>query len=621
MARPLARPAPGALEDLSRELSMQIRQHRSALTRRAARLNGATQLLLLLIATGYWFVQIAEGAYFRELADNNRLRKLTIEAPRGLILDRYDRPLVENAPSYSVLLDRSLTGDLEASLEFAGDILGVEPPVLEQVLETHRRTPSFQPVRIADGLSLTQLARFEVEHLEHPEFEIEAEHLRLYRHAHQTAHVLGYLGEVTNADLARPGSLYRPGDLVGKKGLERLYEERLRGETGERVVVVDSRGQQIEEFERVPAAGGQDLRLTLDLELQQTAAELLEGKVGAIVALDPRQGEVLAMASAPSFNPNRFARRLRHDEWRDVLDHPHHPLQNRAIQNTYPPGSVFKIVMALAGLDRGLIDPETTTAYCRGYSMIYNNRYRCWKASGHGRVNLRTAIRGSCNVYFHQLGQKLGIDQIAAYSRMLGLGRKTGLDLSGEKAGLVPDSRWSLETRGAPWYPGETISVATGQGPILVSPLQVAVLMATVANGGYLVRPHLVRGSRGAPPKGPRLELAEEHLSLVRDALWTVVNDLAGTGTAAAIEGLDIAGKTGTAQVVAQERRVDNEDLELVNRDHAWFASFAPLEDPRLVVVVFVEHGGAGSKAAAPLARKMYEAFLQTGLENRPVSG
>lgn len=592
---------------------MNIGQHRKLLAKRVSRLNGATQILLLLIATGYWFVQIAEGVIYRELADNNRLRKLTIEAPRGLILDRNDRPLVENAPSYTLNLDRSLSTDLDESLEFAKKILDRPRAELDAILEENSRTPIFKPIRLAKGLTLAQLARFEVEHLEHPEFEIKAEHLRLYRHAHQTAHVLGYLGEVTNADLARPESPYRPGDLLGKKGLESLYEEHLRGDTGELVVVVDSRGQLIEEFDRLPANSGRNLSLTLDLELQQTAAELLDGKVGAIVALEPERGEVLAMVSAPSFNPNRFARGLSSDEWREVLEHPHHPLQNRALQNTYPPGSVFKIIMSFAGLERGLIDPENTTAYCRGYSTIYNNRYRCWKASGHGRVNMRSALMGSCNVYFHQLGQKLGIDHIASFSRLFGLGQTTGIDLNGEKAGLVPDSRWSLDTRGAPWYPGETISVATGQGPILVSPLQVAVLTAAVANGGYLVEPHLVRDSSRDREKDAgtqRIKLSSEHFTLVRDAMWSVVNDPAGTGTGAAVDGFDIAGKTGTAQVIAQERRVDNEDLALENRDHAWFASFGPLEKPSLVVVVFVEHGGAGSKAAAPLARKMYEAFI-----------
>ncbi len=597
---------------------MKFRQHRSALVKRVARLNRAAQATLLLIATGYWSVQIAGGSYYRELADNNSLRKLMIEAPRGLIIDRYGKPLVENIPSYSLLLDRSLTLNLPASLDFAADILGRPRSELALILESHRRTPIFQSLRIAEGLSLAQLARFEVEHLEHPEFGIEVEHLRLYRHAHQTAHLLGYLGEVTRADLARPGNPYRSGDLIGKKGLEGLYEESLRGDTGERVVVVDSRGQLIEEVERQPAESGRDLELTLDLKLQQVAAKLLEGRVGSIVALDPRQGEVLALVSAPSFDPNLFARRLRREEWRALLDRPHHPLQNRALQSTYPPGSVFKIVMALAGLDRGLVDPGETIARCRGYSTIYDNRYRCWKAYGHGSVNLRKALKESCNVYFHQLGQKLGIDQIAPYSRMFGLGRKTGIDLNGEKAGLVPDSRWSLETRGAPWYPGETISVATGQGPILVSPMQVAVLMAAVANGGHLVRPHLVRSApwRGAggpiaPAIESKLPLAAEHLALISAALRAVVNESGGTGSAAAVSGLDVAGKTGTAQVIAQERRGENENLAPENRDHAWFASFAPGDDPRLVVVVLVENGGAGSEAAAPLAKAIYEQFFK----------
>ena len=601
---------------------MKIGHHRAELARRVARLNAATQVVLVLIAIGYWFVQIAEGSYYRELADHNRLRKLTIKAPRGLIVDRHGRPLVENAPSYSLLLDRSLSTSVAQSVEFAAQILERPIAELEQILENHRTTSAFQPIRIGEGLSLAQLARIEVEHLEHPEFLIEVEHLRLYRHAHQTAHVLGYLGEVTHADLALPGNPYQPGDLVGKKGLEGLYEEHLRGDNGEQVVVVDSRGQLIEELGRVAANSGKELQSTLDLRLQQTAAELLEDRVGAIVVLDPRQGEVLAMVSAPSFDPNHFARRLDLDAWRELLDHPHHPLQNRAIQNTYPPGSVFKIIMALAGLDRGVIDPERTSAYCRGYSKIYNNRYRCWRASGHGTVHLRSALKGSCNVYFHQVGQRLGIDQIARYSRMFGLGQKTGIDLNGEKAGLVPDTRWSLEARGAPWYPGETISVATGQGPILVSPLQVAIFMAAVANGGYLVRPHLVRDidAPAAVPAGPRLPLAEEYLAVVREALWSVINEPGGTGAAAAVGGLAIAGKTGTAQVISQERRVGNEELAPENRDHAWFASFAPLEDPRLVVVVFVEHGGAGSKAAAPLARALYEKFLQTYLADRPAA-
>ncbi len=616
---------------------MQLRQHRTELIQRVGRFYGIVQLALVLIATGYWFVQIAEGADYRMLAENNRLRKLSIEAPRGLIRDRNGRPLVENVPSYSLLIDRSRSQSLDSSLEFAAGVLGRTRPALDKVLGNYRRTPLFKPVLLAEELSLEQVARFGVEHLEHPEFEIAVKHLRLYRHAHQTAHILGYLGEVTETELKLPDNTYRPGDTVGKKGIEGLYEQYLRGERGEEVVVVDSRGRPIEEYDRLPAVPGHDLTLTIDLALPQEAAEQLGDNVGTIVALDPRQGEILAMVSSPSFNPNRFARRMLPGEWRELLNQPNHPLQNRAVQNTYPPGSTFKAVMALAGLDLDLVDPETTTVRCRGFSTIYNNRYRCWKSSGHGTVNLRDSLRFSCNVYYHQLGQRLGIDQIAAYARMFGLGRTTGIDLGGERSGLIPDSRWSLEHRGAPWYPGETISVATGQGPILVTPLQVAVMIAAVANGGHLVTPHLVRGgpevSATGPPrsgvqrpglaqpgvvrgnvgadfKAPADELEAEDLELVREALWGVVNENRGTGRSARVAGLDIAGKTGTAQVISQETWIDNTSLPPEHRDHAWFASFAPAGDPRLVVVVFVEHGGAGSKAAAPLAKGIYKRFF-----------
>ncbi|MEE8523754.1 MAG: penicillin-binding protein 2, partial [Thermoanaerobaculia bacterium] len=484
---------------------------------------------------------------------------------------------------------------------------------LRRTLENARATPDFKPVLLAGALSLRQVARFRVEHLEHPEFEIASTQLRLYRHGHQTAHILGYLGEVTESDLAVRGARYRAGDTVGKSGVEGRYEAHLRGRRGEQVVVVDNRGQITGEFRRRAATPGGDLTLTIDLGLQQEAARQLAGKVGAIVVLDPRQGEVLALVSEPSFNPNRFARRMHPEEWRQVLDHPHHPLQNRAIQNAYPPGSVFKVVMALAGLDLGLVDPQRTVVTCRGFSRLYNHRYRCWHAGGHGRVDLRQSLKRSCNVFYHQLGLQIDVDQIAAYSRMFGLGHATGIDLAGEKSGLVPDRRWSLERRGAPWYPGETISVATGQGPLLVTPMQIAVMTAAIANGGRLVVPHLVRDPARDPAAVDSTltkEISREHLQRVREAMWSVVNEARGTGVAARTPGIEIAGKTGTAQVVTQKTRTNNDELPFEHRDHAWFVSFAPADDPRLVVVVFVEHGGAGSRAAAPLAKPIYETFL-----------
>lgn len=596
---------------------MELRRHRAELVARLGVLSRIAQALLALIAVGYWSVQVANGDYYRELADHNRLRKQSIEASRGLIFDRHGQALVENIPSYQLRVDRSRADDLEQSLQFASTILDTENHELEERLEAYRRVPKFRPVPLADGLSLEQLSRFEAQKLEYPEFEIQIDQLRLYRYAHQMSHLLGYLGEVGEAELASSDTDYKAGELVGKKGIERQYQHLLRGADGEQVVVVDSRGQVIEELRDVDrrraAESGRNLRLTLDLELQQEAARLLQGQVGSIVAMDPRNGEILAMVSSPAFNPNLFARRIRTEDWRRLIQDPHHPLQNRAVQNTYPPGSVFKIVMAVAALEEQVVDPSHKV-FCRGYSMIYDHRYRCWNPAGHGSVDLADALKYSCNVYFHQLGQKLEIDTIARYSRLFGLGAATGIDLAGEKSGLVPDQEWSRKRRGTQWYRGETISVATGQGPLLVTPLQIATMTSAVAMQGHLARPKLLIDG---PVQMRSLGLSDRALDYTRQALWRVVND-EGTGRAAAVRGFDVAGKTGTAQVVRQETWTDNKDLAAQNRDHAWFASYGPFEDPQLVVVVFVEHGGGGSQAAAPLAKAIYEKFLGNLQSHQP---
>jgi penicillin-binding protein 2 len=465
-------------------------------------------------------------------------------------------------------------------------------------------------VLVAENLSLAQVARLGVESLEHPEFEVSVEHQRLYRHAGQTAPVLGYLGEVTPDELAQRGGELNSGELIGKKGIEQTYDERLRGRQGERVVVVDSRGRLLEESLGQSAQPGESLTLTIDLDLQQRAERALGDQVGAVVALDPRSGEILALASSPSFNPNLFARRLQPEDWQAILSNPFHPLQNRALQNTYSPGSIFKIVVALAGLAQGTITPADGV-HCGGAANFYNHTFRCWRRGGHGWVNMRTALRESCDVYFFSLGQKLGIDRIARYARLLGMGVETGIDLSGEKAGLVPDSEWSTRVRRHPWYLGETISVAIGQGPLLATPLQIAVLMGAIANGGELVTPHLLRGAKEPPRR--RLPLDAAQLAQVREALWAVVNET-GTGAAAKLEGFDVAGKTSTVQVIAQKTWIRSEDLPFEQRDHGWFASFAPYHDPQLVVVVFIEHGGHGSSSAAPVAREVYETYFRDHL-------
>ena len=591
-------------------MATHVREHRDNLVQRLPLLKAALVVLLVVVGGSYWFVQVVHGDHYRVLAEENRLRNLPIEAPRGLIHDRHGRRLVENVPSYNLMIDPARADDVEASLAFAADTLDRPLEELKEFLERPNRAAPFKPVLIAEDLSLAQVAHFNAVTLEYPEFEVDVRHVRLYRHGPFTAHVLGYLGEVAEAELAAPESPYAAGDLVGRRGIERRYDLHLRGEDGEQVVTVDSRGRLRAESGRRPAKPGRRLDLTLDFELQQEAAVYFEDKVGSAVVMDPDNGELLALVSAPHYNPNLFARRLDREQWRRLMEAPNDPLQNRALQNTYPPGSVFKVVVAVAGLSEGVVRPSET-AFCGGATRIYNRRFRCWRRAGHGRVNLREAIKESCDVYFYHLGQKLGIERIADYARRFGLGSVTGLDVGGEKAGLVPDPEWSLRARGDRWYPGETISVAIGQGPLLVTPLQVATLMATVINGGKRVVPHLSR-EQAVPPTDVNLD--PDVLARVREALRAVVEERA-TGAAARVEGLMVGGKTGTAQVVRQKTWVDSKNLPYEQRDHAWFASFAADGSRRLVAVVFVEHGGKGSTSAAPLARMLYETYFKPGLD------
>jgi penicillin-binding protein 2 len=590
----------------------QVREHKEDLLQRLPRLQLVLFGFFLLIAARFWFVQVVSGDYYLELAENNRVRELRLKAPRGLIYERQGRLLAENVPSYNLSLDPSRSQDLDKALSFAERCLSQPAAELREALDEGGGAGSFRPVLIAEALSLSEVAAIEAAALEFPEFAVEVGHLRLYRNGPITAHTLGYLGEVNQRDLASDAIPLKPGDLVGRKGVELAFDETLRGVDGQRAVIVDSRGRLKEEYGRDPAQSGQNLNLGLDLDLQQAAARYFEGKAGAAVALDPATGEIRAMVSAPSYNPNIFSRRLDRDAWRNLIEAPEDPLQNRVIQNTYSPGSVFKIVMAAAGLSEGVIDPEETV-WCGGSTKIYNRRWRCWKRAGHGHVSLHRAIKESCDVYFYHLGKELGIERIAKYSRQLGLGSPTGIDLMGEREGLVPDPDWSTRRRGTPWYPGETISVAIGQGPVLVTPLQIASLMAAVANSGYQVRPRVVESPS---IEKERLTVEPWVFERIGAALWSVVNDQRGTGSAARVAGIEVAGKTGTVQVVRQTTWIKSKDLPYEQRDHGWFASYATAGDKQLVVVVLVEHGGHGSTSAAPLAKRLYEIYFRDYLDN-----
>ena len=591
-----------------------VREHREDLVQRVRVMTRLVTSVLVLIGAGFWFVQIVQGDYYRELAENNRLRKLPIQAPRGLVYDRHGRLLVENIPSYNLLIDRSRSGDPKRAMSFVAEVLGKPPADLQALLQHYRGIPVFKPVLVGENLTLAQVARIGVASLEYPEFDVEVQHLRLYRHGAQTAHVLGYLGEVAPEEVDRSEGALTAGDQVGKKGLEKTYDAALRGKDGERVVVVDSRGELLREYGRRPAVPGKSLTLTLDLDLQQEAARLLDGpeKVGAIVAMDPRNGEILALVSSPSFNSNLFARRLAADEWQALLDEPNNPLQDRAIQNAYSPGSTFKIVMATAGLSEHVIS-EHDSVFCPGSTVIYGHPFRCWKKEGHGTVDVHQALAHSCDVFFYHLGQKLGIERIAKYARLFGLGSLTGIDIQGEKRGLVPDPAWSLKYRKIPWYPGETISVSIGQGPVLLTPLQMAMMTSIVANGGKKVVPHLIKDDTEMPEPA-QVALDPKALDAVRRGLWAVVNEPGGTAyNSARVAGMDIAGKTGSVQVIAQAQR-NEKNLPFKYRDHGWFTSFAPLSDPRIVLVVFAEHGG-GSHGAMPLAHDLYEKYFATALD------
>ncbi len=593
------------------------RQSRDELGTRVRALSVVVAAALLAVAGGFWYVQLVRGAHYAELAENNRLRRLTVRAPRGLIYDHEGHLLVENTPSYNLLIDRSRTPDLAASLGFASHLLGRPAAELRENLVKSAGQPDYQPVPLARNLTLSEVARFSSEALEHPEFEIDVGHLRLYRYGSQMAHVLGYLGEVSERDLERArdgdGPHYRLGDLIGKKGIELTYDGDLRGANGERAVVVDSRGKLVREYGREEAHPGRKLVLTLDLGLQQAAERLLRDKVGAIIALDPRTGAIRAMASSPAYDPNMFSHGIKAAEWQELLANQNDPLQNRAIQNAFSPGSVFKIIMASGGLQSGVITTDTHF-FCSGSTVIYGRRFKCWKPGGHGSMDVRNAIKHSCNVFFYHLGQEMGIERIAHFARAFGLGHLTGIELVGEKTGLVPDPQWSQRVRHHPWYPGETISVAIGQGALTVTPIQIARATAAIANGGRLVVPHLIEGEKEA--RVPRVPVDPSILEVVREGMHGVMSPGGTAYWRAHIPGLEYAGKTGTVQV-AGGLEEDNDDRPWKLRNHAWFASFAPFGDPQLVVVVFNEHGGSGSSGASPIAKELYEEYFHLQ-EDRP---
>jgi penicillin-binding protein 2 len=565
--------------------------------------------LIGMLLVCFWYLQVVRGREFKDKAESNRIRILPLAAPRGPLLDRNGHHLVENRPSFNVILTVDRGQVSEATVARLARVLRIGEGQIRDRLA--RRAP-LRPVVVKTDASLEDVAALEARRLELPEIQVEVVPLRSYPLAAAAAHTLGRVGEVTEAQLkSSEFDRLTPGALVGQEGVESKYNDRLMGKDGYRRVAVNSRGVEVKETERQPPEDGPALTLTLDADLQKAMEEAFAGRSGSGIALDPETGEILAMTSIPAYDPNHFTTGIEAAEWSRLITDPSTPLMNRVIQAQYAPGSLFKLITATAAIEEGVITPSTTF-YCPGYLSIYNTVFRCHKASGHGVVNVHTALAQSCNVFFYQVGVRLEIDRIARYAKRLGLGFSTGVDLPHEASGLMPTPEWKLKTQKAPWYAGETVSVAIGQGQVTVTPIQMARVAAAIATG-RLVHPHLVKaiGGQPLPWTAPEdLGIKPDTLEVVRDGMWAVVNEH-GTGWRAHLQDIEVCGKTGSAQVVSHARLARGPGVEAM-LPHGWFVGFAPKEHPRIAVAFMVEHGGSGGEAAAPVAHAVLARFFQS---------
>ena len=573
------------------------------------------------------FLQIVQGERYTYLSENNRIRIKRVPGTRGMIFDREGQLLVDSRPSFDLIFVPEDSGERpENTLKLLAGYLRRDPGELLKIFEENKNRAAFDELVLGRDIDWPAVVAVETHQLDLPGVSLRARPRRNYSDGPMAAHVLGYLGEINQKQLKNlKDQGYVIGDEIGQYGLERRWEELLRGQSGGQQVEVDALGRRVRVLHEVTDVPGYTVHLTLDRQLQETAYEALKGKEGTIVALDVNSGAVLALASTPAFDPNTFARGIKSDEWTGLIKDQLRPLSNRATQGQYPPGSTFKIVMSIAGLEEGVIQPESFIQD-PGFYSFGNRSFRDWKKGGHGAVNLHKAIVESCDTYFYQLGPKLGVDRIAKWAHAFGLGEKTGIALDDERTGTIPDTEWKRKRYRQPWFPGETVSVAIGQGYVTVTPLQLANMVAAVANGGKLYRPYVVNKVESVDGStvreyGPELirtiELKPDTLKRVRTALADVVSAPGGTGGAARSQVVSIAGKTGTAQVVEMKGGyVKTEQLAYFNRDHAWFVSYAPVENPQVAIAVLVEHGGHGGDAAAPMAKKVFEKFIEIQKQN-----
>ncbi len=578
----------------------------------------------LLVVRLYW-LQVVKHEHFRNLAENNRLRIRPVRAPRGVILDRKGRPIAETQPSFDLICSPVDVEDLDKEIRLLSEVIEFEPAEVQERILASKKDNPYSAVTVARDLKFEQVSVIEFNREALHGFTIQVEAKRSYPYGAAFAHVLGYVGEANEQELdARRDEGLVMGDIVGKYGLEGEQDAAIRGVNGGRYVEVDAAGRDKRLVTEVPPVSGATVQTTLDVDLQKAAVDAMAGKAGAVIAMSPKTGDVYAFLSVPGFDPNSFSRGIKKDEWQALLADRMKPLSSKGLQGTYAPGSTVKPFLALAGLETGEQDPAKTVS-CGGSFTFGNKTFRCWKEKGHGPVDMRKAIIQSCDVYFYRLGLKIGPDPVAAVERGAGLGTVTGIDLPGERRGLVPDSAWKLQERKQKWQDFESILIGIGQGAVHVTPLGMLEGYATIASGGVVMQPRIVTRivgmdgkARVKPPVVLRtLPWKPENVAFIRKALSGVVNEW-GTGTIAKLPGIEVGGKTGTAQVAqVKGKMIKSEHLPYFIRDHAWFVAFAPVSDPEIAVVAMVEHGGHGASAAAPVVKAVMQEFFREKLVAR----
>lgn len=604
------------------------------LTELKRRVNIATLVILffvMILVVRLWYLQILRGPDYVKLSENNRIRMQWINAPRGNIWDRKGREIITNRPFFNVTWVREDAPNPDVVLKKMAVILNVDISELLERIREGQDYPRYVPIRLKEDIDWKTLVYIENHRYDLPGIRIEVLPSRKYIHNNLASHMIGYLGRINPKELEDEKNLnYQPNDLIGKLGIEKLYEEKLRGEKGQRYVEVDVQGFEQREIAVHEPLSGNDIKLTIDLDIQKAAEKALESKGGAVIVMEVNTGRLLAFASSPPLELEEFVGGISQKAWDKMQQNEMHPFINKTIQGQYPPASTYKMVTALAGLSEGVINQDTIY-YCAGSMMLHGRRYHCWKRSGHGAVSLIEALAQSCDVYFYQVGLKVGVNALAKYGRSLGFGAQTGINLEHEKSGLLPTTEWKLKQRNEGWQEGETMSTSIGQGFNLATPLQVCQMTATIANNGIRYRPQIIESildESGAvtekfePIEDGRMLGDPKSLGLLKAGMLAVVNGDHGTAKIVRLDGITVAGKTGTAQVVrlAKYKNVPEEDVPYKYRDHAWFTCYAPAEKPEIAVTVLIEHGLHGSSGAGPVAKVVLESYFADRLVKKEKS-